>query len=104
MSGIEIDPEAIRSAARQLAGAAEDIGALTDRFLADLEGLGAPWGTDDLGTLIGVAHDAVLDAALDCCDGNLDTLDSHVESLTAMADGYDRAESDNAQSFDTFRW
>lgn len=102
--GIQVDPELIRAAARQLAAVAEDFSEAVNRFTTELEGYGTPWGGDDLGVLIGVAHDAVFDAALDCFDDNADAVRVYAESLSAMADGYDKVEDSNTQSFTSLTW
>lgn len=96
---IRVDPEQLRSAASQLAQVADQFGLDVDAFVSELDGYGQPWGGDDIGLLIGTAHDAVLDAALDCFDDNVDTMYDYSDNLLAMADNYDTVEGDNTQSF-----
>jgi hypothetical protein len=96
---LAVDAGAIRAAGRQLAQVADDFEAKVDRFVGELDGYGEPWGGDDIGMLIGVAHDAVLDAALDCFDSNVATMHGYAENLAGMADNYDTVEDGNTESF-----
>jgi hypothetical protein len=95
---LAVDAGGIRAAAGQLARVADDFEAKVDGFVGELDGYGEPWGGDDIGLLIGVAHDAVLDAALDCFDSNVATMHTYAENLTAMAGNYDAVEDGNTES------
>jgi hypothetical protein len=43
-------------------------------FQAELEGYGRPWGEDDIGSLIGAAHDEVSAWAFDCYQSALEVV------------------------------
>lgn len=97
MNPIEIDAQILRRAAQGLIGVAEDTDGMLQRFLAEIQGMGEPWGDDDLGSAIGVIYQGVLAMVMNCFTSNLDTVDGYVERLGIAADGYDETDSEAAQ-------
>ncbi|MFI5843538.1 hypothetical protein ACIA8K_27920 [Catenuloplanes sp. NPDC051500] len=96
---LHVDWESMRTAATALGQISDAFGDRVDAFIATMEGFGQPWGTDDIGMLIGTAHEAVLDAAVDCFDSGIETFQAYAANLNAMADGYEATESGSTESF-----
>lgn len=103
MNDLEIDTDRLDVAGRRLSAAAEHfVGALT-AFQAELAGFGQPWGADDIGTLIGAAHDEVSTWAFECYQAALDEIVAAGADLSGMAAAYDAAELANADQFSSLR-
>jgi hypothetical protein len=59
MTGFMIDPERLSASGAALQSVAARLSAELASFRSELAGFGAPWGSDDIGSLIGAAHDEV---------------------------------------------
>ncbi|MFC0006772.1 hypothetical protein [Micromonospora siamensis] len=92
MTGFEVDPAAIRAAGTRLTAVAEQFDADLRLALARIEGAGQPWGSDDIGALIGETHEVVAGALADFFVRSGETLRRDAADLLAMADAYDSAE------------
>jgi hypothetical protein len=60
-----------------------------------VSGFGEPWGGDEIGMLIGTAHGAVFQAAVECFTDNARELAGHAEGLQRVADNHERTEDTN---------
>lgn len=80
MSQMDIDPEGLKSSGTQIEGVAERFFGALEQFGARIEGFGDACGGDEIGGLIGVAHQEVFAAAQEC----------FTEAAQSIADaGYD---------------
>ncbi|MDG4820878.1 hypothetical protein O7635_03300 [Asanoa sp. WMMD1127] len=103
MADLNIDSAALRYSGSGVQTTAEDMGQRFTAFQAELASFGQPWGNDDLGSLIGMAYEVVMEVAMDCISGNLDGLVEDGAGLLGMADNYDAVEQENvagSQAFD----
>jgi len=92
---VNVDPESLRRAGRDLDVAVDEVDALVGRLDAQLAGQVPPWGSDDLGFLIGLCFQGAFDLALDSIEANADELSVYAGRLIAMGDSYDGVEADN---------
>lgn len=67
---IEINPETIIKAGDDIVASAQRIRSALSAFDAELAAFGAPWGNDDLGSLIGMVYETIRDLALESYDAN----------------------------------
>ncbi|WP_433378544.1 hypothetical protein ACQPZX_11875 [Actinoplanes sp. CA-142083] len=74
MTGFEVDPSRLSSSGSALRGVSERLAAELAAFRSELAGYGAPWGSDDIGSLIGAAHDEVSSYAFECYQDALDEI------------------------------
>jgi uncharacterized protein YukE len=95
-NGFEVSPDQIRSSAKQLKQVADDFTQKVADFEAKITGFGEPWGGDDIGMLIGIAHGAVFEAAMECFKENAKELTERTQALEAMATNYTRMEDANS--------
>jgi len=59
MTGFMVDPERLSASGSALQRVASRLSSELASFRSELAGFGAPWGSDDIGSLIGAAHDEV---------------------------------------------
>jgi hypothetical protein len=76
MSGFMIVPERLAASGSALQSVASRLSAELASFRSELAGFGTPWGSDDIGALIGAAHDEVSSWAFECYQDALDELAS----------------------------
>src|SRR3954471_2369160 len=69
-----VDPERLSSSGSALQSVSARLAAELAPFQAELAGHGAPWGTDEIGSLIGAAHDEVSSYAFECYQDALDEI------------------------------
>jgi len=74
MTGFMIDPERLSASGSALQSVASRLSAELASFRSELAGFGAPWGSDDIGSLIGAAHDEVSSWAYECYQDALDEM------------------------------
>jgi hypothetical protein len=93
MSGeLKVTVSDIRKAGSELQRVADQLDSQIGSFEGAISGFGEPWGGDDLGMLIGLAHGAVFDAAMECFDNNLSEIEGIAKALGVMADNFESAE------------
>lgn len=92
---LRIDTDSIRTAGKQLQAAGERFGTALQQFQAELASHGEPWGTDDIGSLIGAAHAEVADYAFECYGDARDEVVASGQDLVGMAERYELLEQDN---------
>ncbi|WFE38184.1 hypothetical protein [Micromonospora sp. WMMD998] len=100
---VEVDPDALGASGLALGGAATRFGQALAAFRAELAGFGRPWGSDDIGSLIGAAHDEVSAFAFECFDTALDEIAAAGVDLGDMAARYAEIEATITQGFDGLR-
>ncbi|MDY7083649.1 MAG: hypothetical protein SYR96_00950 [Actinomycetota bacterium] len=74
MTGFMIDPERLSASGSALQRVASRLSSEVASFRSELAGFGAPWGNDDIGSLIGAAHDEVSSWAFECYQDVLDEM------------------------------
>ena len=99
--GFYVEPPAIRAGGDGIVATAGQLRERLASFQQELAGYGEPWGTDDLGTLIGTCYQAIADLAMEVYQDNLDELDAYGEDVGAMADTYEQAEQATEDSVRT---
>ena len=76
MTGFVVDPERLSATGSALQSVASRLSSELASFQSELAGFGAPWGRDDIGSLIGAAHDEVSSWAFECYQDALDEMAS----------------------------
>ena len=74
MTGFMVDPERLGSSGAALQEVSTRLAAGLANLRSELAGYGAPWGSDDIGSLIGAAHDEVSSYAFECYQDALDEI------------------------------
>jgi hypothetical protein len=69
-----------------------------EAFCGKLEGYGEPWGSDDVGSLIGACYTVVFQAATECYASNVEAMTGDGEAVKAMADLHRASERESAAS------
>jgi hypothetical protein len=94
MAGFRVSPKGLTSSGDQLSRLAGQLEQVLTGFEADLAGFGRPWGDDDLGSLIGAAHDEVSAWAFECYRSGLEEIAAAGADLGLM--GSTHAAADEA--------
>ncbi|MGY0006775.1 hypothetical protein [Micromonospora sp. I033] len=100
---IEVDPDGLGGSGRALGDVATRFSQAMTAFQAELAAFGRPWGSDDIGSLIGAAHDEVSAFAFECFDTALGEIAAAGTDLTDMAARYAEIEASIKQGFDGLR-
>ncbi|MFD0852444.1 WXG100 family type VII secretion target [Actinomadura adrarensis] len=88
----EVSTAQLRSASGRLNAITERLSESIQGFRSKVEGFGEPWGGDDIGMLIGMAHGAVFNAAMESFSSSAGELGIRSSQLLDAADTHDRAE------------
>lgn len=80
-----IDPEGLRSAGDGLQDVSDRFLTELRTFMSDLAAFGAPWGDDDIGSLIGAAVEEVTAYAAECFESAIEELGVVGVDLNGMA-------------------
>ncbi len=96
MAEMRVDAEDIHRAGTGIASSAQALQAKLQEFQAELQGFGAPWGNDDIGSLIGMCYQAIYEAAMECFAENVGEMGGQAEGVKAMAATYREAEDTTA--------
>ena len=96
MAELRVDAEDIHRAGGGIAMSAQALKAKLEAFNAELQGFGAPWGNDDIGSLIGMCYQAIYEVAMECFASNIGELEGQAEGVRAMAATYREAEDTTA--------
>ncbi|MFG1775208.1 WXG100 family type VII secretion target [Micromonospora sp. NPDC049048] len=99
MENLDVDVDALERGANELEQAKESVRQVFESFQASVGGYADAFGGDDIGSLLGIAHQACVDALSECLGTNVTELESYVDGLRGMADGYRAAEEKAAASF-----
>ncbi|MEU4773986.1 hypothetical protein [Micromonospora sp. NPDC023644] len=99
MENLDVDIDALGRGADELERAKESVRQVFEGFQASVDGYAAAFGGDDIGSLLGIAHQACVDALAECLDTNITELESYVDGLRGMAESYRAVEDDVAASF-----
>ncbi|TDD25209.1 PE domain-containing protein [Actinomadura sp. KC06] len=96
--GFQVSPDQLSSSAERLGQVADEFNQQVQQFQSQITGYGEPWGGDDIGMLIGLAHTACFEAAMDCFKENAKELEERVKALEAVAKNYTTMEQSNVQA------
>ncbi|MFC4068829.1 hypothetical protein [Actinoplanes subglobosus] len=100
MSGpLDTDPETVSAGADQLLAATGNVRAVFERFSSEVTAHAEAFGGDDIGMLLGIAHQACLDAVAECMTTNIIDLEDYSASLHQMAENLRAAEQAGADLF-----
>ncbi|MGC4893712.1 hypothetical protein [Micromonospora sp. DT31] len=100
---VDVDPDRLRASGATLDGVSTRFGQALAAFRAELAGFGRPWGSDDIGSLIGAAHDEVSAFAFECFDTALDEIAAAGADLGKMATRYAETEAAITRNLDSLR-
>ncbi|MEV6343793.1 hypothetical protein [Actinoplanes sp. NPDC051851] len=84
------------SSGDRMMSSAQQIRSQLAAFQAQLSGYGEPWGTDDLGSLIGEVYGVICELAMECYSENTIEIDEVGEGTRVMAVNYLDTEESNA--------
>jgi uncharacterized protein YukE len=99
MAGMDIDLETMRKAADEIDTAKDEVQALLDQFTGALEQYADAFGGDTIGSLVGMAHQAVADALTECLTSNIAEIADHAQAAREMADNHQSADEASAEIF-----
>ncbi|MBQ0895490.1 hypothetical protein KBX37_20700 [Micromonospora sp. U56] len=99
MEPLDVDVDSVRRGADELVRAKEDVRQAFEAFQAAVGGYAHAFGGDEIGMLLGVAHQACVDGLTECLSTNLTELENYAADLHAMAEGYRAVEEGVSNSF-----
>ncbi|WP_433119998.1 WXG100 family type VII secretion target [Micromonospora sp. CA-246542] len=94
MAGFEVDPESLRGSAESLDQVVDRLADALSEFESTVQSLGEPWGSDDIGTLIGELYTGIHDLAMSCFEGNGEVLGQFAQGLHTMADTFEEVDQE----------
>ncbi len=100
MTSFDVDPESMRRAADQMDAAKEEVQGLLDQFAGALEQFADAFGGDEIGMLVGMAHQACSDALNECFSTNIEELADYAQCLREMADNHQAGDDETAKIFE----
>ena len=99
MTGFRIDPKRLSVSGSALQSVASRFSSELTSFQSELAGFGAPWGSDDIGSLIGAAHDEVSSWAFECYQDALDEIASAGADVVDISAQYTEVDEDVSRRF-----
>ncbi|MEH0983675.1 hypothetical protein [Micromonospora sp. CPCC 205556] len=99
MEPLDVDIDALRQGADQLAQAKESVRQAFEAFQAAAGGYADAFGGDGIGMLLSVGHQACLEALTECFSTNVAELESYADGLKGMAESYREIEEGVSASF-----
>ncbi|WP_018353315.1 hypothetical protein [Longispora albida] len=96
---LAVAPEGLGGSGQQLQQVATRFGEALGAFQAQLQAFGQPWGSDDIGSLIGAAHDEVSSFAFECYGAALEEISQAGADLSAMAAKHQNNETEIGKLF-----
>jgi hypothetical protein len=100
--GFRIDPHALGASGLELQRVAGEFMSALRAFQAELAGFDAPWGADEIGGLIGAAHEEVARFAFECFETAAEEVGAAGFDLGDMATRYREVEQQIRAAFDAF--
>jgi hypothetical protein len=100
VTGFHVDPQRLASSGSALQKVSARLAGELAAFRAELTGFGAPWGADEIGALIGAAHDEVSSWAFECYQDALDELAAAGADLVEIGDRYAEVDENVGRRFD----
>ncbi|MEV0807440.1 type VII secretion target [Micromonospora sp. NPDC050200] len=99
MEPLDVDIDALRRGADELDRARESVRQAFEAFQAAAGGYAQAFGGDEIGMLLGVAHQACVDGLTECLSTNITELENYAAGLHSMAERYQAVEEDATSSF-----
>ena len=99
MTGFMVDPVRLSASGSALQMVASRLSAELGSFQSELAGFGAPWGSDDIGSLIGAAHDEVSSWAFECYRDALDEVASAGADVLDISAQYTEVDENVSRRF-----
>ncbi|SCG35387.1 WXG100 family type VII secretion target [Micromonospora halophytica] len=99
MEPLDVDVDALTRGAEQLAEAKESVRQTFESFQAAVGAYEQAFGGDEIGMLLGVAHQACVEALTECLSTNITELESYAEGLRGMAESYRAVEDGVTDAF-----
>jgi len=100
--GFSVDPHALGASGVDLSRVAGEFASALRSFQSELAGFGAPWGADEIGSLIGAAHEEVAQWAFECFATAAEEVEAAGFDLGDMATGYREVEERIRDAFNAF--
>ncbi|ACY96079.1 hypothetical protein [Thermomonospora curvata] len=88
----EVNPNSIKTAGGRIYTSAQQLKADWEAFQAELAAFGEPWGTDEIGSLIGGCYQAIYELAAECYADNIAALEEQADKVKIMAANHFAAE------------
>jgi len=101
--GFRVDPDALASSGSGLERVATEFTQAMTAFQQELAAFGQPWGNDDIGALIGAAHEAVAEFAFECFGTAIEEIGAAGVDLAGMASTYREIEERIRGAFDSLQ-
>ena len=102
MSGFEINTDSLRQAGGGLQQVCGKLNEQVDKVKQELLSMNKPWGDDDIGQLIEVAYEEVVDFAFECLKDVIDELCASGQDLINQATQWDEKEQNIVSDFEQF--
>jgi hypothetical protein len=99
MTGFRVEPAQLLASGSALQSVASRLSAELASFQSELSGFGAPWGSDDIGSLIGAAHDEVSSWAFECYQDALDEMAEAGADVVDMSAHYTEVDENVSRRF-----
>ena len=99
MSGFRVDPARLSESGAALQGVASRLSSELASFRSELAGFGTPWGSDDIGSLIGAAHEEVASWAFECYRDALDEVASAGADVVDISARYTEVDENISRRF-----
>jgi uncharacterized protein YukE len=100
VAGLEITPESMHKSATDLDAVKDQIQALIDKFNGKVEEYADAFGGDEIGSLLGIAHEACTGALNDCFTTNIEELVQYGQNIREMADDHQATDDEIAKGFE----
>jgi hypothetical protein len=99
---MHVDPDDLTSAAQRLGQVGKQLGSGLESLQATVT-TENPWGSDEPGSLFGMAYVEVLDHALEVLGSHVGQLFAAADGLGEWADGLHQTEEHNTETFTELR-
>lgn len=99
MTGFIIVPERLSGSGSALQSVASRLSSELASFRSELARFGAPWGSDDVGSLISAAHDEVSSWAFECYRDALDEMASAGADVVDISSRYTEVDENVSRRF-----
>jgi uncharacterized protein YukE len=100
MAGVEVSHEAMHKSAGDMDAVKDQIQALIDKFNGKVAEYADAFGGDEIGSLLGIAHEACTGALNDCFTSNIEELTQFGQNIREMADDHQATDDEIAKGFE----
>lgn len=96
---MDIDPASLRAASQRMQGCADALTRSVGRLSASVTGAGSPWGSDEMGTLFGMAYTEATQLGMQALSHLGAQLDGVAEALAKIGQAIDATDKEQAKTF-----